>query len=229
MRVEPWWVLPAVGACLTAALLLRGARRRTGSRAGARFAVLFAVFSTGLSTMTLQIALLFSFQSIYGFVYEMVGLIVAVFMGGLAAGTALSRRFVRRKSGLRTLAGVQLLIALFAAALAVTLPLVAALRSPAVVFLAVSAMTFAAGLLNGVDFPPATACCLVLSGHAEKATGIVYGVELFGACAGALLAGVVVAPVLGIAACCLLAGIVNATAFVNLRISGRSYGTEGEP
>jgi spermidine synthase len=97
------------------------------------------------------------------------------------------------------------------------------MESSRVVFILFSAITFVAGLFNGADFPLATACCMALNKRAEKATGIVYGVELFGACAGALLASVVVAPVLGIVACCLLAGIANATAFLVVLISRRSY------
>ncbi|MFW6180608.1 MAG: fused MFS/spermidine synthase [Spirochaetota bacterium] len=224
VRVEPWWILPVIAACLLAALLLRAAGRRGGHRADSHFAVLFAVFTTGLSTMALQIALLFSFQSIYGFVYEMVGLIVAVFMAGLALGAAVTQRLVGDKSNLNVLAGVQLLIALFAGIIAVALPRSAAPESPGAVFLLFSLVTFAAGLLNGADFPLAAACCMALHRRAEKATGMVYGVELFGACSGALAASVVVAPVLGIVACCLLAAIGNATAFAVLMLSRRTYG-----
>lgn len=223
LRVEPWWMAPIVCVSLVVALFLRLAGRRAGKRGDTHFAVMFAVFTTGLSTMALQIALLFSFQSIYGFVYEMVGLIVAIFMAGLALGAAITQRFVGDKSNLRILAAVQLLIALFAGLMAIGLPWSAATESSRAVFVLFSAMTIAAGVLNGADFPLATACCMALNKRAEKATGIVYGVELFGACAGALLASVVVAPVLGIVACCLLAGIANAAAFLVLMISGRSH------
>lgn len=224
-RAEAWWVLPPIAAVLLAAAILRGVSRGGKPRADLRFAVRVAVFTTGLSTMAMQIALLFSFQSIYGFVYEMVGLIVAVFMGGLALGAAVTQRGVACKSDPRILAGVQLLIAGFAVLIAVALPRAAALTAPAVVFGLFSGLTFVAGLLNGLDFPLATACAVALNGRPEKATGMVYGIELFGACAGAMLAGAVIAPVLGIAACCLFAGVANATAFGVLVISRRTYAT----
>ena len=223
LRVQPWWIAPMVGVFLVAALLLRLIGCRRGNRADTHFAVISAVFTTGLSIMALQIALLFSFQSVYGFVYEMVGLIVAIFMAGLALGAATTHRFVRHKSSLRILGAVQLLVALFAGLIAIALPWSAAMESSRVVFISFSAMTFVAGLFNGADFPLAMACCMALNKRVEKAVGIVYGVELFGACAGALLASVVVAPVLGIVGCCLLAGIANAVAFLVLLISRRSY------
>jgi spermidine synthase len=216
-------VLPLVGLPLLAVLGLRLTARRFGKRPDTNFAVLFAVFTTGLSTMALQIALLFSFQSIYGFVYEMVGMIVAIFMGGLALGTLITHRYVADKANLRTLAGVQLLIVLVASLIAVVLPGVAAVPSPAFVFLLFSVLTFVAGLINGVDFPLAAACCLTLNRRAETSASTVYGIELFGACAGAVFASAVVAPILGIVACCLLASIANGTAFVVLLICRRSY------
>jgi hypothetical protein len=108
-------------------------------------------------------------------------------MGGLALGAAATHRFVRDKSDMNILAGVQLLIALLAGLIAVALPRAAALDSPALLFMMISGLTFVAGLLNGADFPLATACCLAFTKGPEKATGTVYGVELFGACTGALL------------------------------------------
>jgi len=223
LYLKYWWVLPLVGLPLLAVIGLRTAAHRFMKRPDTRFAVPFAVFTTGLSTMALQIALLFSFQSVYGFVYEMVGLIIAIFMGGLALGTITTHRYVADKANVRTLAGIQLLIALVACLIAVVLPRAAAVPSPALVFLLFSTLTFTAGYINGVDFPLATACCMALYRRAETSAGTVYGIELFGACVGAVLASVAVAPILGIVACCLLAGIANGTAFAVLLISRRSY------
>lgn len=229
LRVQPWWILPFCAASLFLFLILRAdagrAGKRTGERRGNRaaaFAVLFSVFATGLSTMALQIAMLFSFQSIYGFVYETVGLIMAIFMGGLALGAGLTRRRPADKVRLRDLAGAQLLLTLSAVAIAVILPRAAAMQPLSAVFALFSTLTFAAGLINGLTFPLSAACYQTINRRAEKSAGTVYGVELFGACAGALLAGVVVAPVLGIVACTLLAAVVCATAIVLLLISGRS-------
>jgi len=146
-----------------------------------------------------------------------------MFMGGLALGALFTHRYVADKANINTLAGVQLLIALLAGLIAIVLPGAAAVQSPAIVFMLFSTLTFVAGLINGVDFPLSAACCMALNRRAEKSAGTVYGVELFGACVGAALASAVVAPILGIIACCLLAGIANGTAFVVLLISRRSY------
>ncbi len=224
LRVEPWWMVPVLVILLLGAVILRRpAAVRSGAGIG-RYPLLAAVFTTGLSTMTLQIALLFAFQAVYGFVYEMIGAIVGGFMAGLAAGTLATLRFVRLKSDTRILMLVQLAIALCAGLIALALPLSGGIASPSLQLALFLGVTFIAGFLNGVDFPLAAACFHALDGKAERATGTVYGVELFGACCGALLAGVMVAPVLGVGACCWLAAIGNGAAFLVLLISGGAHG-----
>ena len=220
LHVRPWWVMPPVAACLALTLLFRALPPLRRSRTDERLAVLLAIFTTGLSTMALQIALIFSFQSLYGFVYEMIGLITALFMGGLAAGTLASRKLVRKKSSTAALACVQFMIALFAVLVAVLLPYAGTLALPWVVLALVVSLTFFSGMLNGADFPLSAACCQSLDRNPEKATGTVYGVELFGACVGALAASVVIAPVLGIAAVCMMAAAANFTAFAALVMVG---------
>lgn len=219
LQFQFWWLLPFFALPLFMVSALRVMPLQTRRRVDTHFAVLFTVLATGFSTMALQIALLFSFQSIYGFIYELVGLIVALFMGGLALGAYITNRYVKNKTNKSTLAGVQLLIGSFAVLIALFLPTAAGLQSPVMVFVLFSAFTVAAGFVNGVYFPLTAACCAVLTGSAEKSAGSVYGVELFGACVGAALASVVVAPILGIVACCLMAGMTNLTAFGVILIS----------
>jgi spermidine synthase len=224
LHIQGWWILPAAGLLLAIGLALRLVRRATGGRPDRAYAVGLAVFTTGLSTMALQIALLFSFQAIYGFVYEMVGLVVAIFMAGLASGTAATQHTVRDKADTSTLAAVQVAIAVAAGLIALALPRAAALESPAAVFALFSALTFAAGFLNGLDFPLATESFRALNRRAERSAGLVYGIELAGACVGAAIASAIVAPIIGIVACCLMAAAANLAAATVLLIS---RGTDG--
>ena len=219
LRVEGWWMLAFAGLLIVLGAALRLAGRLGGCRPDRPYAIGLAVFTTGLSTMALQIALLFSFQAVYGFVYEMVGLIVAIFMAGLAAGAAVTHRWVRNKGDTAILATVQLAIAVTAGLIALVLPRAAALESPAVVFMLFSALTLVAGFLNGLDFPLAAECFRALNRRAEKSAGLVYGVELAGACVGAAIASAVVAPIIGIVACCLMAAIANLAAAAVLLVS----------
>lgn len=223
LQVKSWWLLLLFTLPLFVVLgfkLLAGSK---GNKPIARLAVLLSVFMTGFSTMALQIALLFSFQSIYGFIFEMVGLIMAMFMGGLALGAFLTSRYVATKTRINILAGTQLLTALSAFLVAAVLPAVAEVKSPAGIFALFSVLTFGTGLINGFNFPLATACLLTLDRHAEKSTGAVYGVELFGACLGAILTSLLMVPIFGIVASCLIAGAANGAAFLTLLLARRSY------
>jgi spermidine synthase len=223
LRVEPWWIFPVIGLVIAISLVLRVVGGIAGTRPDRHFAVITAVVTTGLSTMTLQVALLFSFQSVYGFIYEMVGLIIAIFMAGLATGTTLTNRYIRNKANTDVLAAVQLAIAIFAGLIALLLPQAAGVESARAVFVFFALLTFVSGLLNGLDFPLATEAFRAVNRRAERSAGMVYGLELLGACLGAALASAVVVPIIGIVACCLLAALVNATAFAVLMVSRRPH------
>jgi len=223
MHVRFWWILAIFALPLFFVSGLRFALVRHGQKSAARLAVLFSILAMGFSAMTLQIALLFTFQSIYGVVFEMVGLIMAIFMGGLALGAFLTSRYVANKADLDILAGSQLLITLLAGTIAVLLPVMPSVQSPAGMFTLFSLLTFIAGLINGFGFPLSLACAMTLDRHAEKSAGAVYGVELFGACLGAILASMLVVPIFGIVACSLLAVFANGAALLTLLIARRSY------
>jgi spermidine synthase len=223
MRVEPGWIVWPVAGVLLLTLLLRLLGRSKTTPPERHLAVGLAVFSTGLATMAMQIALLFAFQSQYGFVYEMIGLIVALFMAGLATGTAIAQRWIPDLSSLVILARVQGIIALFALAIALLLPVSSLLPGGTSVFIFFATLTFLSGVLNGIDFPLATEAFRAVNRRAEKSAGLVYGIELAGACIGAALASVLVAPIMGIVACCLLAAIANGSAWASLMMTRRLH------
>ncbi|ODS32925.1 MAG: spermidine synthase (putrescine aminopropyltransferase) [Candidatus Scalindua rubra] len=59
-----------------------------------KFNSMAAIATTGFAGMALEIILIFAFQNIYGYVYEKIGLIIALFMFGLALGSGLSNRLI---------------------------------------------------------------------------------------------------------------------------------------
>ncbi len=184
-----------------------------------RFALLLAVFTTGLSTMIMQVSLIFAFQSVYGFIYEMVGMIVAMFMGGLAAGTYSAQRWIKEKANISNLAKVQAMLVVFAGILAFLLPAAPRLQSPGLIFAVFSALTFVAGFCNGLDFPLVASSLCRLNQSADKSAGTIYSLELLGACVGAVLASAVLAPIYGITISCLTAGAANLAALSALLLS----------
>ncbi|MCR4290953.1 MAG: fused MFS/spermidine synthase [Candidatus Scalindua sp.] len=63
-----------------------------------RFNSIAAIATTGFAGMALEIILIFAFQNIYGYVYENIGLIIAVFMFGMALGGGISNRLILRST-----------------------------------------------------------------------------------------------------------------------------------
>ncbi len=187
------------------------------------YALSLAILTTGFSTMVLQVTILFIFQSTYGFVYELIGLIIALFMGGLAVGTYLANRFIKDKSKLQYLMAVQGTIAFYALFMSIVIPVSSNLIDPVTIFIITSLITFFAGLVNGIDFPLASSCLMAININADKSGSKVYSIELFGASLGAIITSVFVAPVLGLQFSCLLAALANGTAFVVILLSGGDY------
>lgn len=99
-------------ACYTRDRLGRRTARRDGApvpgrsvaahASGAWFpnsAIILSVGSTGFATMALSVVWLFAFQNLYGYVYQQIGWIIAVFMGGLVIGCEIVNRRSRRMRG----------------------------------------------------------------------------------------------------------------------------------
>ncbi|MCX5682912.1 MAG: hypothetical protein NT049_04425 [Planctomycetota bacterium] len=88
LRLE-WVLLAAVAATALAA----GAGLVRGRAGLVRAAVAWSVGTTGFATMAIEVVLLYTFQSLYGYVYGQVGLVIGVFMFGLVIGSwAMNRR-----------------------------------------------------------------------------------------------------------------------------------------
>jgi spermidine synthase len=166
--------------------------------------------------------LIFSFQTLYGYAYQWIGLLIASFMVGLALGSwTMTWALEKIRKFALTLAGVEILMTLFAALGMILLALfyspglgVRILTGMRLAFLLLSGIT---GYLVGLEFPLASC---IFSGKGERAgrtAGILYGSDLFGAWAGSLLVGVLWVPVLGILQTC---GVVIFLKLVSLSMIG---------
>jgi spermidine synthase len=229
-------VLAAIGAGTLIVCRLRAGARGSSSAAGrwASGAIVLSVGTTGFATMALSLIWLFAFQNLYGYVYQRIGWIIALFMGGLVIGCWLPGRAVRNAAERRLLSGlitVDLLIALLSLAVPFVLPALDRMQSTQLAFtfveIAISGMVAATGVLCGAAFALAGALRLAdadrpkahgepfdagsapaMDAHAGAVAGTVVGADHAGACLGALLTGLFLVPVFGTAAAAmLLAGI----------------------
>jgi len=158
-------------------------------------AISLGIFTGGFSASSIEVLLLISFQIIYGFVYQLLGVIISIFMAGLAAG-ALYRHKIYKKTGIRGYILVQFAIGAYS----VVLPLVllflkANPLSYGLVYAVYLLLAFSIAVLIGMEF--SLAAHLKSGSVPEVASGL-YGIDLIGSAAGAILVTAYLIPLAGI-------------------------------
>jgi len=194
---------------------------RLGSERSRSRAVMAAVFLVGATEMSLELTALLAFQSIYGYVYQELALIVAAFMAGLALGGWLGTKAADRGAGARSFVALQLLIAAVPLALATTLIRVAALpperlHTWAALF---PLIVVGAALLAGLQFPLAARLVSRERRDIGAVGGRLYGADLLGAAVGAIATTVFLLPILGTLGAMRALAIVNVAVFASLALS----------
>ena len=169
------------------------------------------LFASGFAASSLEVVLLLAFQALCGSLYYQLGIIVTVFMAGLAAGAAASRRLpASRAKGLAALAvGIAALSVLLLALLNLLSRLRVLDGSSLPVQTAIAVLTFALAGMVGGQFPLANQ--IVFNGVQPSASRL-YTADFMGAFLGALLASALLIPLLGVRGVCLLAAALNTLA-----------------
>jgi len=213
-RIElRWFIFPIA---MVTALFLALAQRRVREKAQ-KPALLYAVFVTGYSEMTLNVVLILAFQILYGYVYYKIALLITAYMIGLILGSWHITPYVERiRRPLRVLMPIQGGIALYALLLLGIIIVFHRAHTPSrissVMEVGFPVLTVAAGYLGGLHFPLANA--IYLGGRREvgKVASLVYGMDLVGSSVGALMAGIILLPVLGISETLFLMAALNVSA-----------------
>lgn len=166
-------------------------------RASLAAPVSYTVLSTGLAGMALDLALIFTFQCFYGYVYHMLGMLVASFMAGAVVGGLLAGRLTQTNDPVDLLLGIETGLIGFCLLLLVLFRL-----RPSGSLTEASPLLFwvgctLAGSLVGATF--ATASSAMSSRMGAGATGgLLYSLDLTGGFVGGFLCSIVLVPLLGI-------------------------------
>ena len=184
------------------------------------------IATTGFCGMAMELALIFMFQSLLGYIYARIGLIVAVFMLGLMLG-ALSFTKPSRSSRVVWSAVVGLDVLLLVMALAVPPFMTRFSHSPLLAGSGILVEGFIDSLILLTGW--AVGAQFVGINHLLRETGMPLGAaaasanaaDLFGAALGGLVIGVVWLPLGGIqASCFLLAAIKGASLLAGISARG---------
>ncbi len=174
-----------------------------------KFNGLLAIATTGFAGMALEIILLFAFQNTYGYVYQKVGLIVALFMLGLSLGGYLMNQLIsgKERNWIKILIINEFLICIYSLCLPYITTLFSASATISLEYLFMI-LVVGAGLLTGLEFPLVSR---IFIDQAEVGTvaGWVDSFDHLGACFGAILTGTILVPLLGTYLSCLFTGALN--------------------
>ena len=233
-RLHLWTLSSYVVGCAALFLVFTKLTAR-GRGAG----VPIAIVTTGFTGMAADLVVVFAFQTLYGYVYHWIALLITAFMAGLSLGGLLMTRRLAAspvlppaREGLpvlpparggdrggerRALLRLELVIVLYWVLLPVAL---SALYTHLAHALAVSVMqglllvlNGVAGFLVGSQFPLANRMWLQ-GKKGLRDGGVLYACDLLGAFLGSVVVSVVLIPVLGILGTCLLAGVLKLASFL---------------
>ncbi|MBW2309294.1 MAG: fused MFS/spermidine synthase [Deltaproteobacteria bacterium] len=165
--------------------------------------LLYACFVTGYSEMTLNVLFILAFQILYGYVYYKIAILITAYMIGLILGSWHITPFVERiRKPLRILMSIQGGLAIYTVALSGIIILFhnapPLSRTSSIIEVGFPLLPLVAGYLGGLHFPLANGIYLAGGKDVGKIASLVYGVDLVGSSVGALSAGIILLPVLGI-------------------------------
>jgi spermidine synthase len=182
-----------------------------------RQSVPYAIFATGLAGMIFSLAVIFTFQTFYGYLYRQIGLLIAIFMFGIALSSFLiTQRLDRIKKDSVLFFKIEIVIILYA----LLFPFVFSIPSeylekPAIsllVYFVFLIMSFLSGAGIGFQFPLATKIYLATpssKGVFGYTAGLLYGADLLGGFLGGLFGGILLLPILGLKQSCFMIGMIK--------------------
>ncbi len=186
-------------------------------RKGFRYTCFWVMSTTGCAGMALELVLIFMFQSIFGYIYEQIGVVVALFMLGLASGGFGMRVWLQKARGapLKNLMLLEILVCCYILSVPFMLHGFADVDSSTILLFPTQyvyfTLIFVIGLLVGMEFP--LVCHVLISRGYEGryVAGWVDALDHGGALFGAFLTGTILVPLWGMEYTCFLMGLLKLT------------------
>lgn len=165
----------------------------------------FGIFSTGFSISSLQLILIFAFQTMFGYVYYMMGVFFTLFLLGTLIGSIWLVKKI--KISFKNFSFVQYLLGIVSVLVPVILFNIQSSNENAFFIHSVFIIIILAiGMLVGLQFVFGTH--LRYASISKTATGTI-GSDMLGGATGALLVTIILIPLFGIIKVSLIIGIIN--------------------
>lgn len=184
---------------------------RRSVEAQQRFNSIAAIGTTGFAGMALEIILIFAFQNIYGYIYEKIGMLIALFMFGLAMGCIVGNRMISHNTSgnatgllgpIKKLIYLEVGIIVYAASVPFVLDRLSfQFPGPEYHFMLLVIIT---GVLTGMEFPISSKLYYTSKGDLGTTAGVINSADHAGAFIGAILTGVIFIPIFGVIGSCVI-------------------------
>jgi spermidine synthase len=213
-KINIWTVVIMFALFILLYLIIRSKNKRLF-----RPGVSFSIITTGFAGMIFDLMIIFIFQSMFGYVFSWIGLLVAVFMAGAACGAMLITAVMERiKDCFRLFQKIELAIICFSVGFPFVFYAVHAYPgSPDAFFvfrMLFLVFSFISGLLIGSQFPLANKLYLRDSTSVSRTAGLLYASDLLGGWFGGIAGAVVLLPVLGLAGTCITVALLKLASFI---------------
>ena len=168
-----------------------------------KLSITYSIATTGFFGMLMSLILIFSFQVIYGYLYHRIGLLISIFMAGIAFGSILMTHNTEKiKNSLSLFVKLEAAIVLFSYLVALIITrFLGYTNFSALIFMA---LFFISGLLIGLEFPLATKMYLEDKRQVGFTSGLLYFSDLIGGWLAGIVGAVVFLPVLGLFNTCMV-------------------------
>jgi spermidine synthase len=198
---------------------------KRGTKSPFLFNGLWAIGTTGCAGMALEIVLIFTFQNLYGYIYQMIGLIVGFFMFGLTLGGYWAKRNIEQQNwqDIRPLVIVEIIFVIYSILLPFLIRLLnisgggfaekyLALIMPYLYML----LVFGAGFITGLEFPLVSNMLIGKQYGSAAVAGWVDATDHLGACGGSLFTGTLLLPLAGVYQTCFIIGLLKLSSCIFL-------------
>jgi len=163
--------------------------------------VRLGVFSSGLNISSIELLLIMTFQILYGYIYEYIGLLIALCLTGLALGSYFAEK-INVNNKYKVFMNRQFMLVLIPLFIVPSFILYSNYSvSSLILFIYISLFSFGGSLIGGLQFGLSTK--LQNKKILDKAR-LSYSADLFGSFAGALIIPLLLIPVWGFVKTCLI-------------------------
>lgn len=171
--------------------------------------ICYSIATTGFFGMLMSLVLIFSYQTFYGYLYNRIGLLIAIYMAGAALGGLLiTANYKKIKKEFSFFWKLEFSIIVFTLICGFIITKGMYLeRYSSFIF---TILFFLSGLFTGLEFP--LAAKMYLGGNdimVGETAGVLYFWDLLGGCLAGLIGGVVLLPVLGLFNTCLTIALLK--------------------